>query len=61
MGNKTAKKHKFNAVDVAIVIVIAAVVGVAVFLLSTGKIGQSNDTVMIEYVVEIRQIHNDFV
>lgn len=61
MENKISKKRKFNAVDAAIIIVIIAIVGVAAFLLSTGKIGKTTDTVMLEYSVEIRQIHDDFV
>ncbi len=61
MGTNTAKKRKFNAVDAAIIIVIVAVIGAAaVFFTVRGISDEPSDTVAIEYVVEFRQIREEF-
>ncbi len=61
------KKHRFNAVDAVIVLLILAVIGAALFLLGAGRSadGEENpalasDERMIEYQVEIRTIRNEF-
>lgn len=61
METKTVKKHKFNAIDAVILIVIAAVIGAAVFFFATGEFGGASETVMLEYVVEVRSIRDDYV
>ncbi len=61
METKAVKKHKFNAIDAVILIVIAAVIGAAVFFFVTGEFGGASDTVTLEYVVEIRTIRDDYV
>lgn len=60
MDKKINKKHKFNAIDAAIIIVIAAVIGAAIFLFSTGSVGESVKTSNIEYVIELRTVRNEF-
>ena len=44
MGTVKNKKHKFNAVDVAIIIVIIAVIGAAVFLFTAGGVSTVSDS-----------------
>ena len=56
----TVKKHKFNAVDAVIIIVIAAVIGAAIMFFTTGTPEVVNETVSIEYVVEFRTVRNEF-
>ncbi len=61
MGNKIIKKRRFNAVDAMIIIVIAAVIAAAVMFFSKGEVVETPETVTIEYVVEIKKLHNDFL
>ncbi len=56
----TVKKHRFNAVDAAIIIVIAAIIVAGVMFFSMGGTETINETVKIEYVVEFRAIRNEF-
>ncbi len=56
----TVKKHRFNAVDAAIIIVIAVIIVAAVMFFSMGGTETINQTVKIEYVVEFRTIRNEF-
>ncbi|MBQ8552450.1 MAG: DUF4330 family protein [Clostridia bacterium] len=56
----TVKKHKFNAVDAAIIIVIAAVIGAVVLFFTMGGTDTVNNTVKLEYVIELRTIRNEF-
>ena len=60
MGITKNKKHKFNAVDAAIIVVIIAVIGAAVFLFTAGGVSAVSETVSIEYVVELRTVKNEF-
>ena len=60
--NPTQKKHKFNAIDAAVIILIAAIIVTAsIFLFSRNEpdapIAQ---TAKIEYVVELRTIRDEF-
>ncbi len=60
--NPTQKKHKFNAIDAAVIILIAAIiVTAAIFLFSRNEpdapIAQTSK---IEYVVELRTIRDEF-
>lgn len=59
----TQKKHKFNAVDAAIIIVIVAIIGTAIFFFAWGnddKIMSAPQTFDIEYVIEFRNIRDEF-
>ena len=59
----TQKKHKFNAVDAAIIIVIVAIIGTAVFFFARGNDDQASfapQTYDIEYVIEFRDIRDEF-
>ncbi len=60
MEKKNNKKHKFNAIDAAIIIVIAAIIGAAIFLFSTGNVVEPVKTTNIEYVIELRTVRNEF-
>ncbi len=60
MNTVKNKKHKFNAVDAAIIVVIIAVVGAAIFLFTAGGMSTVSDTVNIEYVVELRTVKKEF-
>lgn len=53
------KKRKFNAVDAAILIVIAAIIGAAAFLLLRDKPETVSEKTAIEYTVEFRKVHNE--
>lgn len=57
---KNSKKHRFNAVDAAIIAVIIAVIGAAAFLFTAGGVSSVSSTVSIEYVVELRTVKNEF-
>lgn len=58
----TQKKHKFNAIDAAIIIVIIAIIGAAAFFLSSGSGTESPaaQTQKIEYTIELRTIRDEF-
>ena len=58
----TQKKHKFNAIDAAVIILIVAVIGAAAFFFLSDKEseGPVAQTVKIEYVVELRSIRDEF-
>ncbi len=60
MDKKIIKKHRFNAIDAAVIIVIAAIIGALIFLFSTGNIGTTVKTTNIEYVIELRTVRNEF-
>ena len=59
MATGTAKKRKFNAVDAVIIVVILAVIGAALLLMKGTSEPQSKKT-KIEYIVEFRQIREEF-
>lgn len=59
----TQKKHKFNAIDAAIIIVIVAIIGAAVFFFARGNDEQAPSAPQmldIEYVIEFRNIRDEF-
>lgn len=56
----TVRKHKFNAVDAAIIIVIAAVIGAVVLLFTMRDTPAISKTVNLEYVIELRTVRNEF-
>lgn len=57
---KMTKKHKFNIIDALIIIVIAAIIAGAAFLLLRDKPEEvKQDTVTIEYVVEFRKVRDE--
>ncbi len=58
----TQKKHKFNAIDAAVIILIAAIIGAAAFFLFSRDEGEdlTAQTVKIEYAVELRAIRDEF-
>ncbi len=60
MEKKNNKKHKFNAIDAAIIIAVAAIIGAAIFLFSTGNVVEPVKTTNIEYVIELRTVRNEF-
>ena len=61
MGTNTSKKRRFNAVDAVIVIVILAAIaaGAALFTINQSSEGQTTKTT-VEYIVEFRQIREEF-
>ena len=59
MENKIIKKRKFNAIDAVILLVIAAAVGVAIFLFSSEEVETPMSRVKLEYVVDIKSISDD--
>ena len=58
----TQKKHKFNAIDAAIIILIVAVISAAVFFMLSDREPSETEakTVKIEYVVSLRTIQDEF-
>ena len=61
MATGTAKKRKFNAVDAVIIVVILAVIGAAAaLLLMKGTSEPQSKKTKIEYIVEFRQIREEF-
>ncbi len=63
------KKHKFNVIDAAIIIMLAAVIAVAILFFRTdifrsegedGKSDSSAAPVLIEYEIEFREIRDEF-
>ncbi len=61
MANIKTKKRKFNAVDALILIIILAVIGAAAAIVVVRGInGENAENVSIEYVVEFRQIREEF-
>lgn len=61
---KTNKKHKFNAVDALLLILILAIIGAAAFFLiiSSGVLskGDGDGKITLEYEVEFRTVRNEF-
>lgn len=55
-----AKKRKFNVVDAVILIIVVAIVGVAAFLLFRETPKEVSSNTKVEYVVEFRQVRNEF-
>ena len=61
MATGTAKKRKFNAVDAVIIIVILAVIAAAAALLMVNRSGENQtEETTVEYIVEFRQIREEF-
>jgi len=60
MATGTAKKRKFNAVDAVLIIVILAVIGAAALLLLKGTGEPQTKKTKIEYIVEFRQLREEF-
>lgn len=59
---KQKGKHKFNTVDAVIIIVIATVIGTAVYLLwAKGLFLNDSESFEVEYVVEFRMVRDEFI
>ncbi len=56
----TVKKHKFNAIDAAIIIVIAAIIGAVVLFFTMKDTPTVSNTVNLEYVIELRTVRSEF-
>lgn len=58
----TQKKHKFNAIDAAVIILIVAIIGAATIFLFSEKENEGPvvQTVKVEYVIELRSIRDEF-
>lgn len=54
------QKHRFNAVDAVILVLVVAVLAVGAFLLLSRRSEAQETTVNIEYVVELRTIRDEF-
>ncbi len=54
------QKHRFNAVDALIILLIAAVLAAGLFIWSKSRQGKSANTFDVEYVIELRTIRDEF-
>lgn len=59
MNEKTKKKFRFNIVDVLIILAVVAVITLAVVLFGRFGAASENNTVKIEYVVQIPQVRSE--
>lgn len=59
-SKKQNGKHKFNAVDAVIIIVIVTVIGLAAYLLFSKGISKESESFDIEYVIEFRMVRDEF-
>ncbi|MCI8387307.1 MAG: DUF4330 family protein [Clostridiales bacterium] len=60
-ANKQTGKHKFNVVDAIIIVLILAIVAVGAFIFVRKGIGGSEETFDIEYVLEFRNVRDEFL
>ena len=55
------KKRKFNFIDLIIVLLIVGVIGAAAYIFGAKKLSGGSDTVNVEYVLEFRQVRDEFL
>ena len=57
----TQKKHKFNIIDVLIILVVLAIAVVMYYYVSARNTVASALEVDVQYTVELKQIHRDYI
>ena len=55
------KKRKFNFIDLIIVLLIVGAIGAAAYIFGAKKLSGGSDTVNVEYVLEFRQVRDEFL
>lgn len=59
--NAQGAKHKFNFIDVIIILAVIAVAAAAVFIFGANQLFGDSQTVGVEYVLEFRQVREEFL
>ena len=55
------KKYRFNIIDVFIILTVVAIGAVLYFYMSARNLVASNQDVEVEYIVEFKTVHRDYV
>lgn len=55
------KKYRFNIIDVFIILTVVAIGAVLYFYMSARNLVASNQDVEVEYVVEFKTVHRDYI
>ncbi len=59
--NAQGTKHKFNFIDVIIILAVIAVAAAAIFIFGANRLFADSETVGVEYVLEFRMVREEFL